>query len=315
MNVNILDVTKIEPRLKHPTIFQNFDDLKEGEAFIIHNDHDPKPLYYQLQAERGDIFDWEYQEEGPEWWKIKISKKVISEGEEETIGEIAGKDLRNAEVFKNYGLEFCCDGNKPLSKACEEAGIAENEVREALDKAAKSVPSSGHDYNSWDLKFLADYIVNVHHKYVTDSVQMFTDLSKKIATVHGGAHPELFEIKEHLDEMLDEMVHHQAEEEKVVFPFIKDIETAEKEEHSLDGQSIEEPVKMMLDDHKEVAAHVHAIEDLSDSYKVPADGCDSYKLYFHKLKALDDDLHLHIHLENNVLFPKAIKKQKKLALL
>src|SRR5699024_2528056 len=98
--------------------------------------------------------------------------------------------------------------------------------------------------------------------------------------------------------------------EKVVFPFIKAIEDGTQEGYFSGGKSVEEPVKMMLDDHKEVAAHVHAIENLSDGYTVPADGCDSYRLYFHKLKALDNDLHLHIHLENNVLFPKAIKKQK-----
>lgn len=314
MDTNILDVTKIEPRLKHPTIFQNFDSLKEGEAFIIHNNHDPKPLYYQLKSERGDIFDWEYQENGPEWWKIKISKKVFSDGKEETIGEIAGKDIRNAEVFKKYNLEFCCDGNKSLSESCADAGVSEKEVQEALDQAAKAGTSSGHNYSGWELDFLADYIVNVHHKYVKDSVQMFMDLSKKIATVHGDSHPELYKIKEHLDDLLVDMIAHQKEEETVVFPFIRQIVTAEKNNEALaNKKSIEEPVKMMLDEHKAVAEHVHAIEDLSKKYQVPSDGCDSYRLYFHKLKELDDDLHLHIHLENNVLFPKALKKQKALA--
>src|SRR5699024_8038377 len=134
-----------------------------------------------------------------------ISKKILSH-DTETIGEIAGKSLRNAEVFKKYGLEFCCDGNKPLSEACADAGVSEKEVQEALDQAAKAGPITGHDYNSWELGFLADYIINVHHQYVNDSINMFTDLSKKIATVHGGAHPELFEIKKHLDEMLAQMV-------------------------------------------------------------------------------------------------------------
>jgi regulator of cell morphogenesis and NO signaling len=74
-NTNILDATLIEPRLKHPTIFARFDELKSGEVLNLHNDHDPKPLYYQLSAQRGDIFTWEYLEQGPEWWKVKITKK------------------------------------------------------------------------------------------------------------------------------------------------------------------------------------------------------------------------------------------------
>lgn len=97
---NILNVTLLEPRQKHPTIFVRFDELNEGESLIIHNDHDPKPLYYQLIGERGNIFSWEYLEEGPEWWKVKISKRNLGE-KEETLGEIAVKDLRKAEVFKN----------------------------------------------------------------------------------------------------------------------------------------------------------------------------------------------------------------------
>ena len=92
---NVLDVTLLEPKQKHPTIFVRFDELSEGESLTIHNDHDPKPLYYQLLGERGNIFTWEYLEEGPQWWKVKISKRITGEGEE-TLGEIAANDLRKA---------------------------------------------------------------------------------------------------------------------------------------------------------------------------------------------------------------------------
>src|SRR5674476_1237150 len=94
---NILNVTLIEPRLKHPTIFTRFDELQPGESLTIHNDHDPKPLYYQLLGERGNIFEWEYLEQGPQLWRVKISKKLSGENDE-TLGEIAAKDLRKAEA-------------------------------------------------------------------------------------------------------------------------------------------------------------------------------------------------------------------------
>ncbi|HEU5364618.1 MAG TPA: DUF542 domain-containing protein, partial [Hanamia sp.] len=114
---NILNVTAIEPKLKHPTIFAKFDELKAGESLTIHNDHDPKPLYYQLLGERGNIFTWEYLEQGPKLWRIKISKRPEGMAEE-TLGEIAAKDLRKAEVFKKYGLDFCCGGKKTVKEAC-----------------------------------------------------------------------------------------------------------------------------------------------------------------------------------------------------
>ena len=96
---NILNVTLLEPRQKHPTIFVRFDELEEGESLTIHNDHDPKPLYYQLLGERGDTFTWGYLEQGPEWWKVKITKRISGENYE-TLGQIAATDLRKAKVFK-----------------------------------------------------------------------------------------------------------------------------------------------------------------------------------------------------------------------
>jgi len=101
-----LDVTRIEPRLKHPTIFEHFDALVPGERFIIHNDHDPRPLYYQLLGERGNIFTWEYLESGPGHWRDEIAKPA-TEKVAETVGESAAKDGRKAEVFRKMGIDFC----------------------------------------------------------------------------------------------------------------------------------------------------------------------------------------------------------------
>lgn len=310
-----LDVTRIEPRLKHPTIFQHFDALNEGDAFVIHNDHDPKPLYYQLLAERGDIFHWEYLEQGPHTWEIKVAKKKLSNGEE-TIGQMAAKDLRKAEVFKKLGLEFCCGGNMSLEEACEDAGVSINEVKKALDSIPEKPIPSDRDYNKWNLDFLADYIVNIHHGFVSDSVKPLTDLADKINRVHGGAHPELAKIQEHVIALLDEMVAHQQKEETILFPFIKQMVQCEKEAKPFKYApfgTIENPVEMMKDDHNAAALHIHAIEKLSNGYRVPDDACESYKLYYHKLKEFDDDLHQHIHLENNILFPKAIAMEKNLS--
>lgn len=310
-----LDVTRIEPRLKHPTIFQHFDALNEGEAFVIHNDHDPKPLYYQLLAERGDIFQWEYLEQGPETWEIKVAKKRLTTGKE-TIGQMAAKDLRTAEVFKKFGLEFCCGGNQTLQAACEEAGVSIDQVKKAMKEIPEKPVRADKDFNRWKLDFLADYIVNIHHAYVEEEAPALHDLADKINRVHGGAHPELDGIRQHVNALLQEMLSHQKKEEHILFPFIRQMVQCEKEGKPFTYPpfgTIESPVEMMLDDHNAAAEHVHTIEKLSNGYQVPADGCESYRLFFHKLKEMDDDLHQHIHLENNILFPKAIAMEKDLS--
>ncbi|MEO9052517.1 MAG: DUF542 domain-containing protein, partial [Ginsengibacter sp.] len=137
---NILNVTALEPRQKHPTIFVRFDELKPGESLTIHNDHDPKPLYYQLLGERGNIFTWEYLEQGPNLWRIKISKNPEDQSEgAETLGEIVAKDFRTAEVFNKYGLDFCCGGKKTVREACAEKGLDVTKIEHELQNADKNV--------------------------------------------------------------------------------------------------------------------------------------------------------------------------------
>ncbi|MEO8770597.1 MAG: DUF542 domain-containing protein, partial [Ferruginibacter sp.] len=130
----------MEPRQKHPTIFIRFDELLEGESLTIHNDHDPKPLYYQLVGERGNIFTWEYLEEGPEWWKVRIAKRISGE-DDETLGQIAAKDLSKAQIFKKYGIDFCCGGKKTVKQACAEKGLDFTKIEQELQQADK-IPTS-----------------------------------------------------------------------------------------------------------------------------------------------------------------------------
>ncbi|MEO8111692.1 MAG: iron-sulfur cluster repair di-iron protein [Ginsengibacter sp.] len=311
---NILNVTLLEPRQKHPTIFVRFDELAYGESLTIHNDHDPKPLYYQLLGERGNIFTWEYLEEGPEWWKVKISKKIPGE-HDETLGEIAAKDLRKAEVFKKYGLDFCCGGKKTVKEACAEKGIDVTEVERELQTADKNITASRPlPYNEWSIDFLADYIVNTHHSYVKKTIPDLMSYGAKVAGVHGSQHPELHKINRLTDEVCEELATHMVKEETVLFPYIKKLVAAKNNgsEFQVEGfTSVQSPISMMEHEHEIVGEKMEHIRALSNNYILPEDACASYSYLYKTLEEFENDLHIHVHLENNILFPKSLELEKK----
>ncbi len=311
---NILNVTLIEPRLKHPTIFNRFDELEEGESLTIHNDHDPKPLYYQLLGERGDIFTWEYLEQGPEWWKVKISKRRTGEGDE-TLGQIATKDLRKAQIFKKYGLDFCCGGKKTVKQACAEKGLDAAKIEQELQQADK-LAATGRPlpYNEWELDFLSDYIVNTHHAYIKKNIPDIKTYANKVMRVHGAVHPELTKVNELVLAMDAELTPHMVKEEQILFPYIKEMVTATKNgkaEQSPFG-TVKNPIKMMEIEHDMVGKIMEELNTVTDNFTLPSDACASYSLLYRLLSEFEDDLHLHIHLENNILFPKAIEMENKL---
>jgi len=310
----ILDVTLLEPRQKHPTIFVRFDELAEGESLTIHNDHDPKPLYYQLLGERGNIFTWEYLEQGPEWWKVKISKRSSGEGEE-TLGQLAAKDLRKAQVFKKYGLDFCCGGKKTVKEACAEKGLDLTIVEQDLQRADKMPASRPLPYGDWSLDFLADYIVNTHHTYVTKNLPDIRAYAEKVMKVHGAHHPELLRIHQLVEEINAELMAHMVKEERVLFPYIKELVTAKNNTQPLQAAqfgTVQNPINMMEMEHELVGKNLEEIRTLSANYSLPEDACASYSLLYRMLDEFEEDLHLHIHLENNILFPKALEIEKQL---
>ncbi len=312
--MDILDVTVIEPRFKHPTIFQKFDDLEKGGSFVIHNDHDPKPLYYQLLAERGSVFTWQYLEDGPKWWKVQIGK--LKNGESEaSIGDLVSKDFRKAEVFKKFGLDYCCGGKKTLTQACREKGLDVVQIEKELKAAETTSLASSHDYNNWELGFLAEYILNTHHKYVVQATPVITEYTQKVAQVHGGTHPEVIEIAKNFQIITDELVSHMAKEEIMLFPYIKELAAAKMKGTAMDSPgfgTIENPVRMMEMEHVAVGDVMETVSRLTNKYTSPVDACTTYRLAYAKLKEFEDDLHQHIHLESNILFPKAVALEKEL---
>lgn len=304
-----LDVTKIEPRMKHPTIFQHFDELKPGEGFIIENDHDPKPLYYQLLGERGNIFTWEYLNSGPQQWEVRIAKRAET-ANVETVGEIAAADIRKAEVFKKMGIDFCCGGNKTLDEVSAEAGIDIATLKEALTNASEVSLSPSQDFNKWELDFLADYIINTHHRYVRDSAETLVGMADKVANRHSDNYPELKRLAAGVRAFFEDLLQHMAKEERILFPAIKErvaVNRGQQIEENYGSGFLKQPILLMMKEHEISGEDLTFFRRLTNNYELPADACNSYTYLFDKMKEFENDLFNHIHLENNILFPKAME--------
>lgn len=235
--------------------------------------------------------------------------------ENQIIGELVARDYRSASVFKKYGIDFCCQGNRTIHQACEKKNIDSKEVLQDLEAASGILSESDIDYKSWPLDLLADYIEKKHHRYVVEKTQEILPYLDKICRVHGERHPELFKINEEFISSANELANHMKKEESIVFPFIRKMVGAKPDESKVEPPffgSIQNPISMMMEEHSIEGERFRQIEALSNQYTPPLDACNTYCVTFALLKEFEQDLHLHIHLENNILFPKAIELEKQI---
>lgn len=311
----ILDATQIEPKSKHAKIIERFLGLKKNDFFILRNDHDPVPLYYQFQSECPGTFTWEYLSKGPQNWETKITRIIEEEASclsgayNQTIGEIVAADYRTAEVFSKYGLDFCCNGQKTIKEACAIAAADYDIILKDLGNLEQMSIPKLDKFNKWELDFLADYIIHNHHAYVKENKQMMLDLTEKIATVHGAHHPELTKIASMFRNMVELLESHMVKEESTLFPYVKQLVAAQKKGIKIEKppfQTIQNPINQMEKEHDDAGTEMEMIRKLSQNFLVPEDGCNTYRVTYAKLEEFEKDLHQHVHLENNILFKKAL---------
>lgn len=225
-----------------------------------------------------------------------------------TVGQLVAEDYRTAKVFEKYGIDFCCGGSVSLATACREKGIDPGAILRELDEARSTPLDRERNFASWELTLLADHIVATHHAFLRENLAQIAVYTKKIAEVHGSNHPELSEIAGIFDTMAKGISDHLREEEEILFPAVKRIETARKAGGVPDRGDLAiilDGLEKLTNEHEEIGEAVHAIRRLSGDYAVPGDGCTTYQLTYRKLREFEDDLHEHVHLENNILFPKA----------
>lgn len=306
------NATEVEHRIRHAEIFKKFDALKPGEGFILKNDHDPKPLYYQLNAERGDIFTWDYIEEGPEWFRIVIRLKTTGQ-DDTTLGEIAKKGLEKAQVLDQYGLDYTINGDLSLKKACEAKGVDYSTVEKALQEAKKGSINANKQhlqYDEWGIDFLADFILNVHHRFEKGILPDLKSYALKVKNVHGDSHPELAEINDLTQEVADTLETLLMREESILLPHIKEMAKQNGAVPHDHFASLQQPIQILSSHRVAITEDLMRIKALSNDFALPEDACASYTLLYEMLADFSEDFKMQTHLKNNILFPKALELEK-----
>ncbi len=227
------------------------------------------------------------------------------------IGELVAKDYRTAPVFKQFGIDFCCNGNRTIEDACIKKNITTDSVVDQLKVASSDNGNSNIDYQSWPLDLLADYIEKKHHRYVTNRIKEIMPFLQKVVRVHGDRHPELLQVEYLFTASATELTEHLQKEEKILFPYIREVVATGTAKSSFG--TVQNPIAVMMEEHNNEGERFRKIAELTNNYTPPQDACNTYRVTFALLQEFEEDLHLHIHLENNILFPKAIALEEALA--
>jgi regulator of cell morphogenesis and NO signaling len=234
-----------------------------------------------------------------------------------SLGEIAGMIPAVTRIFESYGIDYCCGGGKSLEEACAKSKIPTQDVLQSIQLAQQEGPTDqqNRDWLHQPLVTLITHIESAHHKYTRGEVIRLVPMLRKLITVHGKNHPELERICAAFESLAVELTDHMEKEETVLFPYIVRMAqtSAAAKPHEAPGLgTIRKHVATMTFEHEAAGNKLEAIRQASSGYSVPQDGCTTYRMVYRALAAFEADLHQHIHLENNILFPRAIEVEEKL---
>lgn len=232
----------------------------------------------------------------------------------QTTGGIVAANFAAASVFQRHGIDFCCHGSTPFTEACRARGLDPEAVAHELDNAADDAPAAVKDFASWPLDLLVDYVLKIHHRNIRTVGPQIEKLLDKVTSVHGAHHPELAEIRHLFRQSLDDLENHLGKEEQVLFPYIYELCQAEaehREAESFHCGTILYPIGVMESEHSAEGERFVTIAGLTSDFTAPDDACDSYRLLMSRLRAFRDALHEHIHIENNIIFPRALETERR----
>ena len=232
-----------------------------------------------------------------------------------TVRDLAAGIPGATRVFENFGIDYCCGGQRTLADACQIANRSVEDLLRSLEEAERASQSGGdeRDWRREPLTELAEYIVDSHHSFTRQETDRLEKLFDKVCSRHGEKHPELFEAQRTFSHLRQDLIPHMLKEEQALFPYIARMEEAVSERRAVPPPffgTVRNPVRMMMMEHDTAGDLLKQLRNATNGYTAPPDGCPSFQTLYQSLAAFEADLHQHIHLENNILFPRAVEMEE-----
>jgi regulator of cell morphogenesis and NO signaling len=233
-----------------------------------------------------------------------------------TVRDIALEQPASIRVFEQFGIDYCCGGRRPLAEACEERSIEPKTVLAAIEEAAAGGQEQFRDWTQASLESICVHIVERHHAYVRAELPRLQSLAQRVVSRHGKTHHELEQIQQSIESLREELLQHLNKEEMVLFPYVTNLErNLEKCGPRPLGcfGAVRNPIRVMIAEHDSAGGALAEMRELSQGFTPPEGACPTYRAFYHALGEFERDLHAHVHLENNILFPRAIEMDESCA--
>lgn len=232
-----------------------------------------------------------------------------------TVGQIVADNFDTTEVFSRYRIDFCCHGNTPFAEACRNRGVDPDAVVRELEALAEKSESSAPGFVGWPVDLLIDYVLKIHHRGIRAKGPQIAALLDKVVEAHSQNHPELLQVQALFRDSLSDLGNHLLKEENVLFPYVNEMFQAKEEGRKAERfhcSTVLYPIEVMESEHSHEGERFEQIASLTNGYTVPEDACNSYRLMLELLKQFNEALHEHIHLENNIIFPAALRLEEEM---
>jgi regulator of cell morphogenesis and NO signaling len=233
------------------------------------------------------------------------------------VTDIVAEDYRTASVFYRYSIDFCCGGKLALQAVCDMRGLDIHQIKNELNNAVRYIQVPGSiGFSGWSADFLIDYIINVHHSYLLNAFPEIVAMLERFAQGHQAKYPYFAEVLDYVLKLRDELLPHLEQEEKIIFPYIRQVAHAYENNEpyaALLVRTLRKPIEHMMDhEHVKIGKYLYRIRELTHNYMPAANACMLHKVSLFKLKELDNDLVQHVYLEGNILFPKAVAMENEM---